>query len=175
MLEQVITKTPVWVWPLLGFLIYRGVVASMDREVGLKKLFIIPAVMLVLSLQGIATAFGAQVAAAPVWLAFTFAGAMLAWHFFGSGVISVHPERGSVGVRGGWSTMALIMGIFITKYAVNASLSIHPELKQQLVFVATVCALYGVFNGIFIGQLARIVSIYREGAGQTLARPENFL
>lgn len=165
MLEQVITRTPVWVWPLLAFLLYRGYVASMDREVRLAKLFIIPVVMLALSVQGITTAFGTQAVATPVWLGFTLAGAMLAWLMFDGDGISAHPERGSIRIRGNWSTMALIMGIFVTKYAVNASLSLHPELKQELAFVATACALFGIFNGVFIGQLLRVVSIYRGAAG----------
>ena len=163
MLQQIFMKTPIWVWPLLAFLIYRGVAASVDREVGLKRLFIIPAVMLALSIQGIASAFGADMAAAPVWLAGMLAGTAIAWYLFDERSVTPHPEKGSVAVRGSWSQMVLIMGIFMTKYAVNASLAMSPDLKQHLAFVATVCALYGVFNGVFIGQLLRVVSIYRGG------------
>ena len=53
MLAQIILNTPVWVWALLMFLIYRGILASADREISLKKTFIIPVVMLALSVQGI--------------------------------------------------------------------------------------------------------------------------
>lgn len=167
MLQQILTKTPVWVWALLAFLIYRGLVASVDREVGLRKVFIIPVVMLALSIQGIASAFGADIAAAPVWLACTFAATLLAWRLTDTDGIRAYPERGSVALRGSWSTMVLVLGIFLTKYAVNVALSMHPELKQQFAFVATVCALYGLFNGIFIGQLLRIVSVFR---GETTLR-----
>jgi len=163
MLQQIFMKTPLWVWPLLAFLLYRGVAASKDREVGLSRLFIIPAVMLGLSIQGIASTFGTNLAAAPVWFGFMLVGTLMAWHFFDSSSVSVLPEKGRVALRGSWSQMALIMGIFMTKYAVNVTLSMNPGLNQQLAFAAMVCALYGVFNGVFVGQLLRIVSIYRGG------------
>lgn len=171
MLQQILVKTPIWVWVLLAFLVYRGLVASVDRVVGLRKVFIIPLVMLALSVQGIASTFGDSVIAAPVWLACMIAGAFLAWHLFDAGTVMPLPERGSVRLQGSWSTMALIMGIFVTKYAVNVVLSLQPDLPHQPAFVATVCALYGVFNGVFIGQLLRIVSIFRDG----VARSKNFL
>jgi hypothetical protein len=171
MLQQIVFKTPLWVWPLLAFLVYRGLVASKDREVGLGRLFIVPAVMLGLSVQGIATGFGSSMAAGPVWLTAVILVGALTWQFFNVDRIAPHPERGTVTVRGSWTPMAMIMGIFLTKYAVNIALALHPELKQQIVFVAAICALYGTFNGIFLGQVLKIASIYRQG----VARSYNFL
>lgn len=171
MLQQILVKTPAWVWVLLAFLIYRGLVASVDRVVGLRKVFIIPLVMLALSVQGIASAFGGNAIAVPVWLMAMMAGAFAGWHLLGAEDVVPLPERGSVRLRGSWSTMVLILGIFLTKYTVNVALSLQPDLPHQLAFVATVCALYGVFNGVFIGQLLRIVAIFRDG----VARFQNFL
>ena len=169
MLQQIIAKTPVWVWGLLAFLIYRGFMASIDRVTTLRSAFIIPAVMLALSIQGIAATFGADPLAAPIWLGFVFAGTALTWSLVDASRISADPAKGTVRQPGSWTPMMLMMGIFLTKYVVTATLAMHPEFKQQAMFTAGVCALYGVFNGIFIGRLLRIVSVYRGSAQRMTA------
>ncbi len=163
MLQQILMKTPVWVWALLAFLVYRGLASSIDREVRLKKLFIIPVVVLVLSLHGLATGFGASAIAAPVWLASMAVGTVLAWTMFNTGNVAARPERNAVALRGNWTPLVLMMAIFCTKYIVGVALSMQPALAQDSAFVVVVCVLYGLFNGVFIGQLLRIVAIYREG------------
>ncbi|RZI44314.1 hypothetical protein EGT07_02500 [Herbaspirillum sp. HC18] len=166
MLQQILSRTPIWVWALLAFLVYRGLVASVDREVGFGKIFIIPAAMLALSVQAIATGFGARMAI-PVWLLFMLLGAALAWQFFNTGNVAARLERHAVFLKGSWTPLLLILGIFLTKYAANVAMAIRPELKGQLVFVAGISALYGVFNGVFVGQALRIASIYRQGVARS--------
>jgi hypothetical protein len=163
MLQQIVIHTPVWVWFLLAFLLYRGFIASLDREVAFRKTFIIPVVMLVLAMQGIVSGFGASLFAAPVWLAFLAMGSMLAWLMVDPSGMQVYPDRGTIRLRGSWIPMMLMMGIFLTKYVVGVTLAMHPELRQDPVFTATICALYGLFSGIFIGKLLRIVAAYRQG------------
>ncbi|WP_327196031.1 DUF6622 family protein [Noviherbaspirillum sp. Root189] len=166
MLLQIIGNTPAWVWALLAFLVYRGVVASVGQETGLKKLFIIPIVMLGLSIQGIAGSFGASLMAAPVWLAGMAAGILASWILFSLDSVIVRPERGTVFQHGSWLPMFLMMGIFLTKYAVAVCLVMSPQLKQHAGFVISVCVLYGIFNGVLIGRLLRIVAIYRSGVAR---------
>jgi hypothetical protein len=160
MLQQIIVNTPVWVWALLAFLIYRGILSSVDREIALRNIFIIPVVMLGLSLQGIATAFGTDAAAASSWLVCTIAGTGLAWHLFRSDSIAAYPDRGVIFQQGSWAPLMLMLGIFFTKYAVAVMLALDSGHKQQALFVGAVCALYGLFNGVFIGKVLRIMSLY---------------
>jgi hypothetical protein len=175
MLGQIIAKTPLWVWALLAFLIYRGVSASVDREVRLGSIFAIPLVMLALSIQGIASSFGASPIAALSWLACVVAAAMLTWRFSGGAGITAYPPRRMILQHGSWMLLILMMGIFITKYAVAVTLAIHPGYRQDGAFVAAVCALYGGFNGIFIGKLLRVISVYRRAAaGLDLSPTESF-
>jgi hypothetical protein len=73
-----------------------------------------------------------------------------------------YPERGVLLQRGSWLPLALMMGIFLTKYTVAVLLAMQPTLAQESALVATVCALYGLFNGMFIGRLLRVITLYRE-------------
>lgn len=161
MLQQIIANTPIWVWALLAFLIYRGILASADREVPLKRLLIIPAVMLALSVQGIVSTFGITPASTLSWLPFIAIGAVLAWALFRRDSILALPGKGAVFQRGSWMPLVLMMGIFLTKYAVGVTLAMQPYHAQELLFAVGVCALYGLFNGVFIGQVLRVFSIYR--------------
>ena len=53
MLQQIFSHTPLYVWAILGFLVYRGVLASRTREVTLRKLFIVPLVWRALDLPSL--------------------------------------------------------------------------------------------------------------------------
>jgi putative Mn2+ efflux pump MntP len=161
MLQQIILNTPVWVWALLAFLIYRGILASVDREVTLKRLLIIPAIMLALSVQGIVSTFGITPATALAWVPFIGVGAVLAWALFRRDSVTALPPKAAVFLRGSWTPLMLMMGIFLTKYAVGVTLAMQPNHAHELLFAAGVCALYGLFNGVFIGQVLRVFSIYR--------------
>lgn len=161
MLGQIIFNTPLWVWALLAFLIYRGIRAAVDREIPFGRIFIIPLVMLGLSLQGIASTFAASLAVMLAWLASAIVAGALAWQFFGQGTIVAYPARRAIFQRGSWAPLVLMMGIFFTKYVVAVMLVLNPAYAQHTGFALAICGLYGVFNGIFIGNLLRTISIYR--------------
>jgi hypothetical protein len=162
MLAQIILHTPVWVWAILAFLVYRGMLASIDRETTIRQVLILPLVLLALSIQGIASTFGANGTAGLSWFACAVVGSVLTWLLFRRDSIAAHPGRGVIFQRGSWMPMMLMMGIFLTKYAVAVLLAMQPQRGQDALFVASVCGLYGVFNGIFIGRLLRIMSEYRQ-------------
>lgn len=161
MFQQIIINTPVWVWAILAFLLYRGIVASTDRETRFKKIFIIPAVMLGLSIQGIVSGFGANSVTILSWLASTVIGVLLTWWMVKPANIAAFPAAGTVYQRGSWIPLALMMGIFLTKYIVGVTLKFQPQYGHDAVFAGSICALYGLFNGIFIGKTLRIVAVYR--------------
>lgn len=164
MLEKIIINTPLWVWALLAFLVYRGIRSAADREIKFGRLFVIPLVMLGLSLHGIASTFGTGADVMLIWLVSAIAAGLLAWHFSGYRTIVADPVRGVLFQPGSWAPLMLMMGIFFTKYVVAITLVMHLQYKEHAVFVTSICALYGVFNGIFIGSLLRIISVYRQAA-----------
>ena len=168
MIQQIISHTPVYVWALLAFLVYRGVLAAQDREVSLLKLFIIPVVMLVISLAGMNGhgVLGAGVWG--VWLTGMLATVAVTWTA-GNGEIVVNRAAGTVLQRGSWTPLAFMLAIFATKYTVAVLSAMHPELQRQMSFVVAVSALFGVFNGVFVGRLLRCVAAYVRRPAAALA------
>jgi hypothetical protein len=159
MLHQVISHTPLYVWALLAFLMYRGYLAASDREVSLRNLFIIPAVMLYLSVSGMQQYFGGGTTVWTCWLGGAAAGAALAWRLNGA-AIAVNRAAGTVVQRGSWAPLALMMGIFATKYTIAVLMTVHPAAVHDATIVAATCTIYGLFNGIFVGRLARYLSAW---------------
>ena len=159
MIGQILSHTPVYVWALLAFLLYRGYLASQDREVTLTKLAIIPAVMLVLALTSIDShgVLGKAVWAA--WAAGVAVAVALVWTL-SKGEIAVNRAAGTVRQRGSWAPLMLMMAIFITKYTVAVLGAIRPDLMHSLPVSLGVTVLYGLFNGAFIGRLTRYAAAY---------------
>lgn len=160
MLNQIISHTPVYVWAILAFLIVRGVIALRTREVAMSKLFIIPVVMLALSLFDVAAKFGANELAWACWLIAAAATVALLYRFSAARV-SPAPAAGHVVVRGSGWPLALMMSIFATKYITSIAVAVQPHLAQELVFTLVVCTLFGVFSGYFLGRLARDLKAFR--------------
>jgi hypothetical protein len=161
MIFQILAHTPVWVWIILAFLIYRGVLASRDREVSRQQMCFVPILFLWLSLDGITRSFGSQDGAVVAWLIGAVAGIGIAWLSFDPQRTTLLPDGKTVFVRGSWKPMLLIMAIFLTKYATGIALAMQPARAQDLGFVVAVCLLYGICNGMFFAQLLRLFTLHR--------------
>jgi hypothetical protein len=160
MLHQILTHTPTYVWAILAVLVWRGAAALRDREMKIRSLFIVPIIMLALSLQDIAAKFGSNGSALAAWAA-TAAAAMLLVMKLGATRTAPGATPGHIRVRGSWAPLALMMAVFFTKYVASVLLAVQPQLRQDALFAAGVCALFGLFNGYFLGRLARDVAAYR--------------
>ena len=162
MLQQIFSHTPLYVWAILAFLVYRGLLASRAREVTVKSSAILPLVMLLLALQGIHSAFGFDGLAPVTWLLGGLASATLVWRLAPPAALSADPARGTLRLRGSWAPLVTMMAIFCMKYAVAVTLAVRPGLHQTPTFVLPVCLLYGVFSGVFAAGLVRRLAIYQQ-------------
>ena len=160
MLQQIISHTPLYVWALLAFLMYRGYLASKDRETTLRNLAIIPGVMLVLSLQGMVGKFGFSDTALLAWAAGAIASTALTWSLVDAGRMTADRGKGTLHQRGSWIPLVLMMSIFVIKYTVAIVSAMHPALNESRTFMLAICVLFGLCNGIFFGRLLRCASVY---------------
>lgn len=171
---QILTHTPLFVWAILAFLIFRGILSMRTRDVDLRRLFIIPVVMTALALQDIATRFGFGATAVTAWAVAAAGTALLVLAFTPTRIeagtsarTSAATAAGSLRLRGSWMPLATMLAVFVTKYTAIVSMVMHPQLRQDAAFVAAVCAASGLCNGIFLGSLARDVKAGLALRGQT--------
>lgn len=153
MLQHILVKTPVHVWAILAILVYRGIIAARERDITVKRMLVIPLLMLALALQSIAMQFGLACAGMAAWVAGTALMVLQRWAFGRSGV-KAGAMPGSLRIRGSWTPLAVMMAIFLVKYALAVALAIRPGMAENAVFAAAVCGLLGLGNGWFLGQLA---------------------
>jgi len=160
MLQQIVSHTPVYVWGILGFLVYRGMIASRDRSLAVREVFILPVVMLLLGLQSTANGFGLELPTGAAWLAGLAAGIACMWRRAGNGMALDRPA-GTVQLRGSWLPMVLMMTIFVGKFAVALALASLPALRSNLAFALPVCAAFGALSGAFMARPLRIAAALR--------------
>jgi hypothetical protein len=164
MLTQIITHTPLYVWAILAFLMYRGVIALRDREMAFGKMFIIPVIMLALSLQDISHKFGIDGMPLAAWAVAAVATGLLVARL-GRSRVAPGATPGQVLVRGSRAPLVLMMAIFMTKYITAVAMAIQPQLIHVVPFATVACALSGCFNGYFMGRLGRDVIALRGSGG----------
>jgi hypothetical protein len=155
-LLQILTHTPRWVFALFIVLLVLGVQQMAPREVGVRRVVTLPLAMGALSFYGLFTAFGGR------------PGALLAWALCAAATAAVvlarrlpaglrfDAQRQVLAVPGSVVPLALMMGVFFTKYAVGVLLSQVPALALQPAFVLPCAMVYGLFGGAFAGRAIRL-------------------
>jgi len=156
MLIQILAHTPRWVFVLFAVLVWFGAKQLFAGTVSLAKITVMPVAMTGLAIYGVAGTFGSSpmalvgwAAAAAVFIAVLLQRPLPATTRFDAPTRSFH-------VAGSAVPLALMMGIFFTKYVVGVAIAMHPELRQQSLFAVGVPVLYGAFSGIFTGRALRL-------------------
>jgi len=168
-LGTIIQNTPSWVWGLLVGLLGLGASQLRGRNVGLARAMLMPLAMTGLSAYGIASAFGSAGQAGVLvsaWLAAAVALAGLALWLqptVPQGTLYAATSR-SFYIPGSAMPLALILGIFLTKYFVGVELAMQPVLARDTGFALQIAVLYGIFNGLFAARSLRLWLLVRRSA-----------
>lgn len=154
---EILKHTPPWVFGLFLGLVSLGYLQSKTRSVSRLRLAVLPAVMLCLSLLGVWSSFGADVAAFFTW-AIALVGVIalgLARPTLRGTAYSAESELFTV--PGSWLPFGLMMCIFFTKYAVAVARAVSGGRALPLGEILVVCAICGVCSGIFFVRALRIM------------------
>ena len=155
----VLKGTPTWVWGLLAALLALGLSQVRARKVSQVRMTVMPVAMVGFSLWGMASAFGSSPLFVYVLLAWACGAALMLGL-----VASRDPAAGtryladsrSFAVPGSWVPLAIILGIFLTKYVVGVELVMQPGLAMDDRYPLIGGALYGLFSGTFAGRSVRL-------------------
>jgi hypothetical protein len=79
---EILVHTPIWVFGLLGFLLFLGWQQSKNRTVKKNIIFILPIGMLFLSYFGISSSFGVLLLPMSLWIFGVFLAAFVSYVFF---------------------------------------------------------------------------------------------
>jgi hypothetical protein len=160
----ILKNTPVWVWGLLTGLLALGFSQVRARTASLTRVAAVPVLMTGFAIWGIGSAFGASGQMVWVMLAWLAAAAVVAAILApGAAAQGTSYDRATrtYALPGTFVPLLLIVGIFLTKYAVGVELAMQPKLAQDATFAIEIAALYGVFNGFFTGRAIRLLRLAR--------------
>jgi hypothetical protein len=157
-LEQILSQTPVWVWPLLGLLLWLGWRDLRPRAVPPWRLAILPVAASGIALAGVATS-PRPATALVAWLA-VFVAALPA-----GTAIAARRRIGVDGARlslaGSWFSMALGLTVFTLRFAMGVAGGRNPALASDLLWIVAGSALGGAVAGLGVGWLAGLLRRYR--------------
>ena len=156
MFLEILTRTPTYVFFIFAALLALGLSQTRTRQVALRRITILALAMAALSLAGTLSAFGGQPLALVTWAAAASAVFALVIRRNNPPGTTFNADTGRLTLPGSWFPLAIMMGIFLTKYIVGVSMAIAPALAQQMPLALGVSALYGVFSGVFLGRGARL-------------------
>lgn len=146
-LLQIVSGTPLWVWPLLAYVLWRGWRMSRDRDTRLRQLVVMPLIMLGLSLYGL-VAHLTLVSLAAYLVGAGFGAAA------GQAIARRRPAEllanGMIRRKGDWLPFALVVGIFAVRYTQGITLALHPALAADMAFILGGALLSGLFAATMV-------------------------
>lgn len=159
---QILKHTPLWVFGLFFGLVYIGHLQSKTRLVSRHRLAVLPIAMLILSILGVWSSFGPNLAAFASWTCALMAVVTLSLALAPPRSVSYFPESGLFSVPGSLVPLASMMCIFFTKYALAVARSLDPGSANSIVLIAVVCTIYGLCSGIFLSRALRVMRVARQ-------------
>lgn len=156
MLTEIFMHTPKWVFFVFAGLLWFGARQLIANRVSLNRVTLMPIVMTALAVLGVTSAFRDSAFALLAWAAAAAITLLLMLQRPVPQGTRYDPATRRFHVAGSALPLALMMGIFFTKYAVGAALGMHPELHRDPVFALAIPVLYGAFSGVFMGRALRL-------------------
>ncbi|TSE30153.1 hypothetical protein Tther_01143 [Tepidimonas thermarum] len=156
MLLNIVTHTPPWVFVSFVVLLWLGMKQLLTHELSLLRVSALALGMSGWSLYSVATAFSGAVLPILVWLVAT--GVLMAVVLRRRPLPLAHydPSHRRLTMPGSPVPLALMMGIFVAKFAVGVALSMQPTLSGNGAFAIAVGAVYGAFSGGFTARALRL-------------------
>lgn len=156
---EILIHTPWWVYLILAYVLNVGIRASKTRVVALKKLFIVPAIFLFMSIHTLVTSIKIDIFTVTIWSLAILLGTGLGWWQIARYQLQVDKKHGLIRLPGTWSTLLIIAIIFITKYYFGYQQAVNPDFANQASLIYSLLAVSGICTGLFIGRL--ICYLYR--------------
>jgi Ca2+/Na+ antiporter len=171
MLTQILLHTPRWVFALFILLVAAGARQLLPGQASLRRVAVLPLFMSALSLAAVVSTFPMQATALIAWA--------LATALVAAGVMTRPVPHGTsydlparrFRLAGSAVPLVLMLGVFAARYAVGASLALHPALARDAMAALAVGSLYGALSGLFLGRALRLWRVAMNTAAAWRALP----
>jgi uncharacterized protein DUF6622 len=154
----ILTHTPLWVFVLLAYLVWQGILSLRPRTMPIWRLMIVPAVFIVMGLSRIALRPEDGMWPLLSWLA----GAMLCAPLgltTGPRLLAVDRKNGHVTRAGSKIPLARNIIVFLLQYAIAVTAALDPHGHAAVALIGR--AISGACAGYFIGWIIALLRHYR--------------
>lgn len=147
-ITQIIIHTPIWVWAILLLLIWRGLISTRPRIVGLGKLLFLPLVLVALAAYHI---LGSGLSSATLaGLAFGTLGGVAAGLVLERRNPATPLGNGQIQLAGEWTPLLVILAIFFTRYAGAVTAITAPAMASSAAFLIAMGAISAFSSAMFV-------------------------
>lgn len=168
MLLQILASTPTWVFVLFVVLLGFGVRQAWSYRASLVRVAILPVTMKTLAVVGVISAFGPSSMAVAAWALAALLAVFVVLRRPLPATTRYDVATRSFAVTGSVVPLALLMGIFFTKYVVAVQLAMHPALSHDADFALVAGTLYGAFSGVFAARAIRLWKLALRSSSSTV-------
>lgn len=157
---QIITKIPVFVWPLFVILLLSGLRARKTSAVPLAVLLLIPSIFFGWSLFSFFGKYATDSLAILFWLLCLGMGVFIGFSHMQKLELQFDKQKKKVEMPGSWIPLMLSMSIFTSKFSIGMMSSMMPHLNGSLLFLGL--ELFStIILGIFAGRGINCLMRYR--------------
>jgi hypothetical protein len=159
---QILSHTPRWVFVLFVALIVFGLQQARNRNVKQFLAYLLPLVMVALSLAGVISSFGIKVISIGLWAVGLAIVTVIGYKLFPVKGITYHSEQKYFFMPGSWLPFVVIMTIFFTKYTVSVLNALNSNLLSNPLFILMVSLAYGCFSGYFAARAVNLIAAQKQ-------------
>jgi predicted dienelactone hydrolase len=149
---EIIRYTPNWVFGLLLVLIVFGLLQTRTRQVLIQASLILPLVMLFLSFTGVLRYVGLQLPALFCWLLGVAVVTAMSIKLIGKDVARFDANTRKLIIKGSWVPLFVILGIFITRYALGVATAMDLNIIHHPYFPILASLSLGAWSGFFVAH-----------------------
>jgi hypothetical protein len=153
---QIVVNTPLWVWPLMLFVLWLGWRGLQPRVMSPARLAILPLISLGTSLAGVAQSLQPGLGLAG-WAVALLPALPVGWAIGTRRAVRLRPEGHGLDVAGGWFTLAFGVSIFAVRYTLGVLSGVMPGLHAEPLWIVLSGGVGGIVTGIGLGWLANLL------------------
>jgi hypothetical protein len=155
---EIIKGTPVYVWFIEAYLIWRGIHASKPHKTNWREFMIFPAIMITWAL--IASIDYYPVTLLTLLFLSLALGTLVGMRVFKKEKVVFHTIPKAIELSGSWFPLIACLMIFSLRYYLGVTHAIHPELKGSYFLLGIEC-LALLLCGLFVGRGVSIFQKYK--------------
>lgn len=153
-LIKIVQGTPIWVWALFIFLVYRGVQACKPRHTTFSQMLVLPILFFIWPIISIVNKLHFLFISFSGFISGLIVGIVMGWLLWRN-VQNVEYDSVTKNIYRPGSILPLLMilSAFSTKYVLMTLLAMHNDYSISVAFNFIFGAISGLIDGLFLGGL----------------------